>query len=79
METFDTTIPYIWSRMPPKQMDVAKMLRTVAKQLNKWTETVDPKFGYYDALHLIKAEKQEDCLYLEYEIIRNKYKEEKGE
>jgi len=79
METFETVVPYIWSRHPPKQIDVVEMLKVATKQLNKWIKNMKPVFTQKDGLHLTQIKKQKDGLYLQYEIIRNKYKEEKGE
>ena len=73
METCKIDVPYNKSTNPPYSLDLKRMIKRVKKKLTKWLDKVEPEFTLRDALKMTSFEKKEDALYVEYEIVRDKW------
>ena len=74
-ETYETTIPIIRSKIPPKPILITDMIDIAAEKVQAWVESLEPKFTEVDSIQMAQFKPVEKGVEIKYQIIRNKRKE----
>ncbi len=75
-EIYETFIPIVRSRVPPKPIMITAMIDIAAEKVGTWVESLKPDFTEMDSIQMMQFKLIKKGVEIKYQIIRNKRKEE---
>ena len=66
-------LPYNKTTNPPYLLDILRMIKRTRKKLDQWLNKLEKPFTSRDGLKLVLFDKQKEALYVQYEVVRDKY------